>query len=142
MSPFCAAVEEAAGATEPLLDKELNRLPDKYRTPLVLCGLEGRTEKGAAGQLELAQGTLSSRPSRARAMLAKRLARRGVELSLPVASAHVPTVLLDSTMKAASQFAAGQAVAAGIVSAQVAALAEGVQAAMLMAKLKLPLSCC
>jgi hypothetical protein len=123
-----------------LLDKELKALPDKYRAPLILCGLEGRTEKEAAGQLGLAQGTLSSRLSRARAMLAKRLARHGVALSLPTASAHVPTALLDSTIKAASQFAAGQAATTGLISAEVAALTKGVLTAMFLSQIKVAIA--
>ena len=131
-----APQDDSGPDLRPLLDKELNRLPDKYRAPLILCGLEGRTEKEAAGQLGLAQGTLSSRLSRARAMLAKRLARQGVALSLPVASAHVPTALLESTVKAASQFAAGQAATTGLISVEVAALTRGVLNAMLLSQFK------
>jgi hypothetical protein len=117
-----------------LLDKELNCLPEKYRAPLILCGLEGKSEKEAARQLGLPQGTLSGRLSRARAMLAKRLARHGGVLSL--ASPSVPTALLDSTIKAARLYAAGRVVAAGVVSAQVAALTGGVLTAMFLSKVK------
>jgi RNA polymerase sigma factor (sigma-70 family) len=55
-----APKEHSGSELQQLLDKELNGLPAKYRTPLVLCALEGRTEKEAAGQLGLAEGTLSS----------------------------------------------------------------------------------
>src|SRR5262245_31193708 len=50
----------------PLLDEELNRLPDKYRVPVVLCDLEGRKRKEVARQLHITAGTLSSRVGTAR----------------------------------------------------------------------------
>jgi RNA polymerase sigma factor (sigma-70 family) len=130
----------------PLLDQELSRLSDGYRVVLVLCDLEGKTRKEAARQLGLPEGTVGSRLARARAALAKRLARRGVALSggalaavlvQNVASAGVPDAVVSSTISAAECFAAGQAAATGPVSAEVAALAEGVLKAMVVSKLKL-----
>ena len=64
-----------------VLDEELGRLPDHYRGVIVLCDLEGMTRKEAARQLGIPEGSVASRLARARAMLAKRLARRGVVLS-------------------------------------------------------------
>ena len=58
----------------PLLDEELCRLPDKYREAVILCELEGRSRKGVAHQLNLPEGTLSSRLAHARRLLASRLA--------------------------------------------------------------------
>jgi hypothetical protein len=78
-------------------------------------------------------------------MLAKRLAQRGVALSggalaavlsQKVASADVPLSVVESTITAASLFAAGKAVATGTISIKVAALTEGVMKAMLFTKLK------
>lgn len=129
------------------LDEELGRLPQKYRTPIILCELEGRSHKEAAGQLGWPVGTVSSRLSRARAMLATRLARRGVSLlagglaaMLPreSAAAGMPAGLVGSTVRAASLVAAGGATAtAGAVPAGVAALTREVLRAMRMAKIKI-----
>jgi RNA polymerase sigma factor (sigma-70 family) len=128
----------------PLLDQELSRLPDKYREPVVLCDLEGHTRKAAARRLGCPEGTLSVRLSRARVMLAKRLARHGLALSggavaaalsHNTASACVPAPLLSSTVQAATLVAAGHA-AAGAVSAPVAALMEGVLETMFRTKVK------
>jgi RNA polymerase sigma factor (sigma-70 family) len=132
--------EADAGWSEllPLLDQELNRLPDKYRAAIVLCELEGRPRKEAARQLGVPEGTLSSRLATGRRMLAKRLGRPGLALSvgaLATASVVVPPTLLASTVKAVSLVGAGQATIAGVVSVRVASLAEGVVKAMLLSKL-------
>jgi RNA polymerase sigma factor (sigma-70 family) len=136
-----------------MLDEELGRLPQKYRSPLVLCYLEGLTRDEAARQLGWPLGTLKSRVERGRELLADRLTRRGLTLSaaLPAAllteniltaawpaagSAGVPAPLVSSTVKAASSSAAGQAAAAGVVSAKVAALTEGVLKMTLFTKLR------
>jgi RNA polymerase sigma factor (sigma-70 family) len=123
----------------PLLDQELNRLPDKYRVPVVLCDLEGRTRRHVARQLGIPEGTLSGRLTTARRILARRLARHGLALSTAVltealgrgAAAGVPAELIASTVRIATRVAG-----AAVVSARVAALAEGAVRAMLVTKLK------
>ena len=130
---------------KPLLDQELSRLPDIYRTVVVLCDLEGRTRKEVARQLGVPEGTVAGRLARARAMLAKRLTQRGVTLSggalaavlaEQAVSAGVPPSVVSNTIRAASSIAAGQAAATGPVSVKAAALTEGVLRAMMMSKLK------
>jgi len=125
-----------------LLDEELGRLPDHYRSVIVLCDLEEMTRKEAARQLGIPEGSVASRLARARALLAKRLTQRGVvfsgvsvaaALSAGSASASAPPVLVASTIRAASLLAAGQA---GGVSAQVVALTEGVVKAMFVTRIK------
>jgi RNA polymerase sigma factor (sigma-70 family) len=65
----------------PVLHEEIDRLPDKYRIPFVLCYLNGKTNEEAAQQLRCPPGTVHSRLARARERLRKRLTRRGVALA-------------------------------------------------------------
>jgi RNA polymerase sigma factor (sigma-70 family) len=144
------AVEDAGTPELPaLLDRELVRLPEKYRVPLVLCDLEGKTRKEAARHLGWPEGTLHGRLARGRLMLARRLRRQGIAfsagtmaalLSQNAASATVPTSVAVSTIKAASLLVAGQTAAAGFISPKVAALTDGVVKVMLLSKLKATLA--
>jgi len=80
--PPTSPPEHAGTEWGPVLDGELNRLPVNYRLPLLLCDVEGLTRKEAAHQLGWAEGTVSSRLSRGRELLARRLRRHGLGLGI------------------------------------------------------------
>jgi RNA polymerase sigma factor (sigma-70 family) len=113
-----------------ILDEELRRLPERYRLPLILCHLEGRTHEEAARQLGWTAGSVKGRLRRGRAKLQRRLVKRGLTLSavsvalmavegLPPA-AGMPAGFLAATLRAAASD--------GEVSAKVIVLAkEGIR---------------
>lgn len=125
-----------------VVDEELSRLPDHYRSVIVLCDLEDMTRKEAARQLGIPEGSVASRLARARALLARRLNQRGVVFSGSVAtvfsagsgSASAPPAMVASTIRAVSLLAAGQA--AGVITSQVAVLTDGVVNTMFVTKIK------
>jgi len=65
----------------PMLHEEVTGLPDKYRIPVVLSYLEGKTNEEVAAILNWPVGTVKGRLSRGRALLRSRLTRRGIALS-------------------------------------------------------------
>jgi hypothetical protein len=127
--------------------QELDRLPKKYRTAVVLCHLEGRTHAEAARLMKCPTGTVSVRVARARELLRARLTRRGLALPAALAgmtllpeatwAAAIPSGLTESTIKVAMQVAAGKTTAAGVVPAALAQLTEGVIKTMATTRLAL-----
>jgi len=117
------------------LDDELSRLPEKYRAPLVLCYLQGKSNEEAARLLGCPVGTVYGRLARARDLLRDRLARRclmtpvAMLLGEEVAPAAVPVALLDTTIQAATL--------PGEPGGPVAKLVEGVLHTMYLRKLKM-----
>lgn len=148
MERIAEATREPAEATDlsVAITEEVQRLPAKYRRPVVLCYLEGRSNEEAAEEMRCPVGTVKTRLSRAREMLRKRLTRRGLALSTATFStallaetsvASLPPVRIDSTLQAAMSFAAGDAAVGGVVSAQAAALTKGVLHTMFVTKMKI-----
>ena len=85
---------------QPTVIEELDRLPEKYRLPLVLCYFEGKTNEEAAALLRCPPGTLKSNLSRGRDVLRKRLARRGLAPSVAGLTAALTTDALAAVSPA------------------------------------------
>jgi RNA polymerase sigma factor (sigma-70 family) len=128
----------------PVLDDAIERLPTKYRTPFVLCYLQGMTQAQAALHLGCPPGTVATRLSRARQRLRTRLARHGLGAAVGLLTAGlaaraapaVPPGVLASAVRAALALSAGPC-SAGALSAPVSALLKGVCKAMLMEKVRM-----
>jgi RNA polymerase sigma factor (sigma-70 family) len=131
-----------------MLDDELNRLADKYRTPIILCCLEGKARDEAARLLGLPLSTVSGRLEAGREILRRRLAGRGVTLSLAfaggtllsAAGGEACAALTNATSKAALQVIAGTNLGT-IVSIQVASLIKGGMKAMFLSNVKMVTTC-
>jgi cobalt-zinc-cadmium efflux system membrane fusion protein len=149
LSPTLAApdtADEAIGADVRLiLTEEVNRLPEKYRCPVVLCYLQGLTTAEASRQLDCPQGTIHSRLASARQRLRVRLVRRGLTLSaaglavlgLPsLTSAAVPAALTTAAVQTILR-ASGRKFAGTTSSSRITYLAEGVVRSMFWSKLRL-----
>jgi len=112
-----------------ILDRELGRLPEKYRAPLLLCYLEGKTQDEAACLLGWTASTVHGRVNRGRDLLRRRLIRGGFSLSaglfasmLSQPSASAATAMLrKATVKAVLHCMAGKT---GTISTQVLSLAH------------------
>jgi RNA polymerase sigma factor (sigma-70 family) len=136
------AQESGWADLRPILDEELHRLPNKYRAPLILCYLEGKTNVEAGRLLGWPAGSMSKRLARGRDLLRTRLTNRGLAFSsaglaallAENAQAHIPAALWQSSLKAAVLVGAGQALT-GVVSTQVGSLVYGVIQTMFMSKL-------
>jgi RNA polymerase sigma factor (sigma-70 family) len=152
-----APAEHDEGAA--VVHEEVARLPDRYRTPIVLCYFEGLTHDEAAARLSWPVGTVRSRLSRARDQLRGRLTRRGVvapsavgplaawliagqspamasaAIRAATATSALPVQVPASLARAAVRVAAGQPAAAGSFSAASLSLADGVLTTMMLKKL-------
>lgn len=128
---------------EAVLDQEISGLPERYRLPIILCDLEGRLRVEVALILRCSEGTLSSRLTRGRRLLADRLKRRGLgpavaglTLVLTVSPALAESLILDTIPVALSSLASPAGVG-GAISPNVAHLATGVMKSMFLHKLRL-----
>ncbi len=132
----------------PLLQAEVERLPDRLRAVVILCYWEGLTHEQAAARLGCPLGTVRSRVARARSLLHRRLSRRGLEpvagvmlaaidspAFLKASALEIPAALVNSTVQIAKQAAAGVSLAQ-LASPSIIALVRKVIGTMFMAKLR------
>jgi RNA polymerase sigma factor (sigma-70 family) len=103
-----AAASGPSGAlwddTHLVLHEEIDRLPERYREPIVLCYLQHMTYEQAARHLRWSEATTQGRLARARTLLRRRLTRRGVSVTgvtlaalvVPKAASAVSLVLFQS----------------------------------------------
>jgi RNA polymerase sigma factor (sigma-70 family) len=126
-----------------VIAEEVDRLPEKYRLPVVLCYLSGKTTEEAARRLGCPRGTILSRLATARKRLHGRLTRRGVGLTAIALAAALeqkavaaPAVLVSLTVRAAAWLAAGAVGGSGAVSGPVLFLMNGALKTMFVQKLK------
>jgi len=123
-----------------IVHEEVDRLPERYRGPIVLCDLGGQTCEEAAQTLSCPVGTVASRLARGRARLRDRLARRGLAPLGALALAEstraiggeVPLALLSATLRAIHLHPA----AIGPSSAVAAQLSGDIARSLLMDKIR------
>lgn len=124
------------------LHEEIGRLPEKYRSVLILCDLQRISQGQAAGELRLTERTLQRRLGQARQRLKARLTRRGLAptgailgtILLREAQAAVPSAWGEATVRAALA-ASGRGIASGIASAAAQEFTHEVLKMMLIQKL-------
>jgi RNA polymerase sigma factor (sigma-70 family) len=128
----------------PIIHEEIARLPERYRVPLILCDLEGRTYEEAARMLGRPIGTIKSRLARGREHLRGRMIRRGVApavlasaefLSAQSARSATWAASIEATSRIAAQLAAGR-VAADLVPTTILVLMEGALKMTSLSRLK------
>jgi RNA polymerase sigma factor (sigma-70 family) len=128
-----------------ILHQEIDRLPERYRKPIVLCYLEGMTYQLAARHLGWSEGMTQGRLTRGRHLLRARLTRRGVTLAgaaLGTLGAHkaasaVSMTMLHHTIQSARYFALAEGAAVELGSTAATALVKEALKTMMIAKLKM-----
>jgi RNA polymerase sigma factor (sigma-70 family) len=128
-----------------ILHQEIDRLPERYRKPIVLCYLEGMTYQLAARHLGWSEGTTQGRLTRGRHLLRARLTRRGVTLAgaalgtlgTQKAASAVSMTMLHHTIQSARYFALAEGAAGELGSTAATALVKEALKTMMISKLKM-----
>jgi RNA polymerase sigma factor (sigma-70 family) len=144
LTPAACQPEEFWPELARVLDEEMSGLPEKYRAPLVLCYLEGKTNLEAARQLGWPAGSMSRRLARGRELLRRRLSRRGFGMSAvgmvllltrEAGPAGLPAPLFDGLMKMSLAFVTG-GTPPGAVAVYPVSLAEAMLRGMFARRLR------
>ncbi len=131
--------------------EEFHRLPEKYRSVLFLCCVEGLSREDTAEQLGLSPGSVKGRLERGRHLLRQRLMLRGASFSLAMAllsglqqpaqaAQVVAPSLIASTVQGGLTYAGGNGTA-GLVSQNALSLANGSFQIMSMTTAKMAAGC-
>src|SRR5262245_54675372 len=130
----------------PVLDEELQRLPERYRAPLILCYLEGKTRDEAAQELGAKPAALHGLLDRGRKLLRDRLTKRGLTLSAVLFTAALTDItaraalapgLVVTSAQAALALLRGATMGEGLVGPHILSLVKEASKTMFMTKLKI-----
>jgi len=127
-----------------ILHEELQKLPAKYRLPLILHYFGGLSREEMAAELNCKPSTLGVRIFRGREMLAGRLTSRGIHISGAmlatlmgyIVKRAVSDTLIASTSHAATAMLAGHD-GAGLASAHVIGLTRRATGALALGKVRI-----
>jgi RNA polymerase sigma factor (sigma-70 family) len=144
-APADPASEVTWREVQAILDTELERLPERYRAPFILCYLECLPREEAARRLGLSPGSLHGRLERARDLLRERLTKRGLTLAGVISAAAVgegvgqaalAPAFVVSSARAAMLLTSGRSLADSVISTHVLALTQEVVKTMFLTKLR------
>lgn len=131
------ARDEAWDEIRDVLDRELDSLPARYRTPLVLCYLMSKTHEEAGQELGYSAKTVQRRLEEGRELLRRRLTRQGLVLTSSLLSAALAEHACQGAVPASLMSSTTDAVSQGPRSASVAMLIQQGVRQMLVSRVKL-----
>jgi len=124
-----------------ILDEEVNKLPERFRTAVVLCYLSGKSTEDAAKEIGCPRGTILSRLANARKRLQGGLSRRGYAIPATLLASGLASETAPAALNANLVALAMKVIQPAIaVAPAVASLSFGVIHAMMMTKIKVAIA--